>query len=98
MPKNTTGPQSFRNKAVKPRRIGLDKRRQWRINEQKSKYAMARYRYGYNLIWRFGYAYANRLKRFPEPGTLDPNNQHGGVMPALGGEFSLTEKQAATLE
>ena len=84
MPKSITGPKSFRQKAQKPRRIGLEKRRQWRINEQKSKHAMQRYRYGYNLIWRFAAAYACRLNNFPEPGTLDPSNQHGGKITSPG--------------
>lgn len=93
----TSGPASFRMRAKKPRRIGLGKRRQWRVNAKKSKHSMARYRYGYKLIWRFAAAYACRLKDFPEPDTSDPDNQHHGVMPSLGGDFSLTGKQAATL-
>jgi len=68
------------------------------VNAKKSKHAMARYRYGYRLIWRFAASYAVRLKHFPEPDSCDPENQHNGVMPSLGGEFTLSGKQAATLQ
>lgn len=33
----------------------------------------------------------------PEPGSLAKTNQHGGNMPALPNEFSLSDKQAGTL-
>ena len=91
--------QSLREKAVKPRRIGIGKRKAWRVNIKKSKHTMARYRYGYRLIWSLSFAgaYASRLTNFNEPGTYDPKNQHGGAMPALPGDFSLSGKQAATL-
>ena len=51
------GPDSFRERARKPRRLGLGKRRQWRINEKKSGHTMARYRYGFRLIWNLAGAY-----------------------------------------
>ena len=86
---------SFRHKARKPKKIGLKKRQQWRVNEKKSKHAMARYRYGFRLIWQIAAAYATRLKHFPEPDEYDSSNQHGGAMPALPGDFRLTGKQAA---
>ena len=88
---------SFRHKAKKPRKIGLKKRTQWRVNEKKSKHAMARYRYGYRLIWQFAASYAARLPNFKEPGEFDSTNQHAGNMPALPGDFTLSGKQAATL-
>jgi hypothetical protein len=88
---------SFRHKAKKPRKIGLKKRTQWRVNQKKSKHAMARYRYGWRLIWDFAAAYACRLPNFKGPDEYDPKNQHGGCMPALPGDFQLTGKQAATL-
>ena len=59
---------------------------------------MQRYRYGFRLIWRLAAYYCSRLNDFSAPETYDKTNQHGGVMPAMPGEFHLTGKQAATLE
>ena len=57
---------------------------------------MRKYRQGYRKIWLYAGDYCRKLKHFPKPGTLGPN-QHAGVMPAMPGEFSLTGKQAATI-
>ena len=93
------GGVSFRQKAMRPKGIGLRKRTQWRINENKSKFTMRRYRYGYRLIFRLPRAreYARNLRRLPLPETCDKLNQHGGVMPAMPGELYLSGKQAATI-
>ena len=92
-------PVGFTQKAHRPRRIGLKKRTQWRINENKSKFTMRGYRYGYRLLFRLPGVreYARSLKRLPLPETCDKNNQHGGVMPAMPGELFISGKQAATL-
>ena len=58
---------------------------------------MARYRYGFRLVWRFADSYCSRLKSFRRPNCYDKTNQHGGAMPALPDDFSLTGKQAATI-
>lgn len=90
---------SFTQKAQRPRRIGLRKRNQWRINENKSIFSMRGYRYGYRLLFELPGVreYARSLKRLPLPNTCDKNNQHNGVMPAMPGELFLSGKQAATL-
>ena len=96
---NYHGPSSYTQKAIRPRRIGLNKRTQWRINNNKSIFTMRRYRYGYRLVFRLPGVreYARSLKRLPLPDTCDKNNQHGGVMPAMPEECFLSGKQAATL-
>ena len=58
---------------------------------------MARYRYGFRLIWRLATSYVVRLKNFPEPGEYSEENQHHGVMPAMSGEFNLSGRQAETI-
>ena len=59
---------------------------------------MRRYRYGYRLIWIHAGRYVRRLKNFAEPGSFDRNNQHGGEMPALPGDVTVSGRQAATIK
>lgn len=98
-PRRKPGPKSFTQRAQRPRRIGLHKRKQWRINQMKSKHTMRRYRYGYNLIFGLPTSsdYVRKLKHLPAPGSCDLKNQHGGAMPALPGELQLSGKQGATI-
>lgn len=90
------GPKSYREKAVFPKGAGIAKRRQWRRNNKLDTETMKRYRRGYNTIWSCPQAarYCRNLKHFPRPKTCNPHNQHGGVMPALPGEVTLSGKQA----
>ena len=46
------GPKSWREKAKLPRKAGLDKRNQFRLNKKKSKAAMKRYRTFFRYMWR----------------------------------------------
>ena len=57
---------------------------------------MRKYRVGYRKIWLYAGNYCRKLKHFPKPDSLGPN-QHNGVMPSMPGEFRLTGKQAATM-
>ena len=83
--------------AVKPRRAGQAKRRQFRANEKRSKMTLHRYCNGYKMIWTKAGRYVRRLSHFPKPGSCDPRNQQGGYMPALPGDVRLTGKQAAAI-
>lgn len=70
------------------------------VNLKKSKHTMARYRYGFRLMHKLppSRAYCLKLRDFKPSGAYPSTNQHNGAMPALPGEFSLTGKQAATIE
>ena len=90
--------ESYLDRAKLPFRAGFETEVQFRNNTKKSKYTMRRYRTHYKLMFRLEGRYIRRsIPRLPPPGTLDKRNQHGGEIPALPGEFNLTEKQAGVL-
>ena len=95
------GPKSFRELAKLPARSGLRRRNQYRKNAKKSKASMKTYRTHYRLMWDNPWSgkYCRSLikKGFKPPGSYSKTNQHGGVMPALPGEFKLTGFQAAQI-
>ena len=70
------GPKSWREKAKLPRRVGLDKRNQFRMNTKKSKAAMKRYRTFFRFVWKAKTSgrYCSRLK------TLNPPNKGYGFI------------------
>ena len=70
------------------------------VNLKKSKHTMKRYRYGFRLMHKLppSRAYCLKLRDFKPPGDYPSTNQHHGNMPALPGEFTLSGKQAATIE
>jgi len=92
------GPKSFLELARLPRRAGYKKQVQWMKNKRKSKFTMRRYRTMWNLIYELEGPFINRLcKRMTGPNTYDKRNQHGGCMPALPGDFVLTNLQAGKI-
>ena len=95
--KKKPGPASYREQAIRPRRAGQAKRRQFRVNKRRSPRSLQRYRGGYRLMWKRAGRYCKRLRRFPPPNTCDVRNQMRGVMPALPGEFWIAGKAAATI-
>lgn len=59
---------------------------------------MKRYRTFFRYVFRADRAgpYLRRCcKGLPPPGSYAKRNQHGGVMPALPGDFQLSGRQAA---
>lgn len=92
------GPKSYLELARLPRRAGYGKRVQWKKNKRKSKLTMRRYRNHFNLIFELEGPYIVRLcKRLGPPDSYDKRNQQGGCMPALPGEFVLTNLQAGKI-
>ena len=92
------GKKSFMEKAKLPRRAGYRKRVQFRKNKRKAKPTMKRYRTHFNLIFQLEGNFIRRsCKGLGAPGSYDPLNQHGGGMPALPGDFRLSDLQAGKI-
>ena len=80
------GPKSCRERAEKPRRMGMKARMVWRTTTMKSKHTIKVYRAGWNLMWR----YSRELLEswgVPVPGAYSKTSQLGGLMPATPQEF-----------
>ena len=98
MVKRNSSRESFLDKARLPRRAGFLKKVQFRNNTKKSKFTMRRYRTHYRLMFTLEGRFIRRsIKGLRSPDSYDKNNQHGGVMPALPGDFTLSDRQAGTL-
>ena len=96
--KRHRGRVGFIDEAELPKRAGFKAQVQFNNNTKRSKYTMRRYRTHYRLMWTLERRYMLRsVKGLKEPGSYNRKNQHGGVMPALPGEFNLTNKQAGRL-
>ena len=90
------GRKGFAERASLPKRAGLKKRSQYRKNKKKSPKTMKRYRTFFRFVHRADLAgpyIARCCKGLPPPGSYDKKNQHGGVMPALPGDFELQSKK-----
>jgi len=92
------GVKSFLDKSKVPRGAGYRKRIQFRKNKKKAKPTMERYRTHFKLIWTLEGDFIRRsCKGLKPPGSYDPLNQHGGRMPALPGDFQLSDLQAGKI-
>jgi len=92
------GKKSFVENASLPRHAGFKKRVQFRKNQKKAKPTMRRYRTHFKLAFTLEGPYiARSIKCLGPPGSYDPKNQHGSVMPSLPGDFRLSDLQAGKL-
>ena len=92
------GPKSFVENAKLPRKAGYRKRIQFRKNKKLSRLTMKRYRTHFKLIFSLEGQWIRRsCKGLRPPHEYDPQNQHGGVMPALPGDFRLSDRQAGKI-
>ena len=94
------GRKGYSELAKLPRRAGLKKRSQFRKNKKKSRCTMKRYRTFFRYMFTLSTSrrYLIRsCKGLRPPGAYDKANHHGGVMPALPGDFELSSVQAGEI-
>ena len=87
---------SYQSKARLPKGSGMMKQIAFKKNAMKSPVTMTGYRGGFRKMFDACPQYMTRIKMRP-PGSYDPQNQHGGVMFALPGDFHLTSRQAGQI-
>ena len=96
-PKRTKkGPESYRDKAKCPRKAGIKTQIQHTLNLAKEDSTMKVYRVGWNLMWKTCPKLMKRLK-IPPPGSYDPHNHHGGVMPGWPFESKMTDQRVSQI-
>jgi len=94
--KRHKGPKSFLEKAKKPKGAGLVQRREFRQNENVTKWTRYAYRAGFNTMWKHAGTYMKR-RGIKRPGEFRKTNQHGGRLWACRKECNMTDKAAGEI-